>query len=169
VKEIIGIYRRSFAEPPWNESWTKEQVIEEMMYSLSSKNPIMLVAEMRERITGFMWGCALLLERFPFLQGRLKDRCIYGAEIAVDRQFRKLGVGSKLLGSFLLEAKRCGFGEFVCRTDVNNRGSMGLFRSLGLSEMGIYDPQFSSRVYLRKELDGLSADCGKSIRNVVRT
>mgnify|MGYP005660655795 CR=1 FL=1 len=31
LNSVISIYQAVFAEPPWNESWTREEVIEDLM------------------------------------------------------------------------------------------------------------------------------------------
>jgi ribosomal protein S18 acetylase RimI-like enzyme len=153
INDVIRIYKDSFAEPPWNERWSSKQIIEDMIYALSSKRPIMLVAEVKEVMAGFIWGYELPLNKFPFLNGKIKDACIYLDDIAVNRLSRGFGVGARLLGHFLSEAKRGMFEEVVCRTDIRNKSSMSLFSSFGFSNLETYDPKFGYRPYFKKSLE----------------
>ena len=96
------------------------------------------------------------IEKFPFLDGKIGDSS-YMDEIAVRGNTRMKGMGYRLGLSYLETAKLQGFNEVVLRTDDRNTASMALFGRLGFEKIKngdgyVYDPEFSNRIYLRKEL-----------------
>ena len=104
---------------------------------------------------GFTWGYNLQMEKFPFLDGLVKN-ATYMDEIAVISERRAKGVGTLLGNEFLTAAKKTS-SEVVLRTDERNTASMALFKKLGfepvrMQETIIYDPEFPDRIYLRREL-----------------
>lgn len=102
TEKIVEIYRKAFAEPPWNETWTKEQVLEDLSLAFSKKNPLVLVAQAPpSQLVGFTWGYETPFDEFPFLQGKVRGNCVYMDEIAVDPAFRQEGVGRSLCAGLL--------------------------------------------------------------------
>ena len=125
-----------------------------MKYAQQQANPIILVAE-TEDLVGFAWGYNLQIKKFPFLDG-LVENVTYMDEIAVISDVRTKGIGT-LLGNEFLESAKVVSSEVVLRTDERNTASMALFKKLGFEpvrkqETIIYDPEFPSRIYLRREL-----------------
>ncbi len=151
LEDLVRVYRKAFAEPPWNEKWSDEEVKKDLEYAKSQRNPLILVAQRRSAFLGFTWGYSLPLEKFPFLEGRVSARSIYMDEIAVDPKFREKGVGEKLAAKFSRYSS-LEFDEIVLRTDENNSASIGLFTKLGFTQIGVYDPKFPSRLYLKRKL-----------------
>jgi ribosomal protein S18 acetylase RimI-like enzyme len=163
VPSIVDIYKRVFAEPPWNETWSNGQVVEDIVFALTSVKPIMLVAEKEEKIMGFVWGYDLPLEKFPFLSGYVPEgRTSYIDEVAVDCGCRKQGMAKLLMSKYAEIAFERGVAKIVARTDVRNEASMALHRSLGFTGMidrssaMIFDPEYKSRVYLELDIAGFS-------------
>lgn len=152
LQQLIEVYQSAFAEPPWNETWTAEQVVEDLELALSQKDPIVLVADEGDRLLGFTWGYRLPLDKFPFLEGKTKLNCSYMDEIAVRGQCRKRGMGRMLGNAYLAEARIQRVDEVALRTDERNEASMTLFKNLGFNLLGIRDPQYFSRQYLSKQL-----------------
>lgn len=152
LEKIIEIYKRAFAEPPWNERWTDEEVKQDLEYAMSQRNPLVLVATRRDAFLGFAWGYELPIEKFPFLQGIVNEKSMYIDDIAVDPNFRAQRVGRKLTLNFLYSSIDAEFDQVVLRTDETNKASMALFTSVGFSNLGVYDPQFPTRIYLKREL-----------------
>lgn len=152
LKQLIEVYQSAFAEPPWNETWTAKQVVEDLELALSQKDTIVLVAGEGESLLGMTWGYRLPLDKFPFLEGKTKPNCSYMDEIAVRGQCRQRGIGRVLGNAYLTEARRQGMDEVSLRTDERNAASMALFRSLGFSLLGIRDPRYFNRQYLSKQL-----------------
>ena len=63
---------------------------------------------------------------------------------------RLRGVGTMLGSAFLEAAKAQGLREATLRTDERNPASVTLFKKIGFEKMGIYDPEFPSRIYMKK-------------------
>jgi ribosomal protein S18 acetylase RimI-like enzyme len=152
LQQLIEVYQSAFAEPPWNETWTSEQVIEDLELALSQKDPIVLVADENNMLLGMTWRYRLPLDKFPFLEGRVKSNCSYMDEIAVRGNYRKRGIGRMLGNAYLLETKMQRMNEVALRTDERNEASMALFKSIGFGLLGIRDPEYCNRQYLLKRL-----------------
>ena len=151
ITQIIEIYQQAFAEPPWNEVWTKEQVVEDLTYAKAQKNSIILVAELHQKIVGFTWGYELPIDKFPFLKKIVQATANYMDEIAIDPTIRMNGVGKYLGTEYLKRAQN----QVILRTDINNQASMNLFQSLGFTPLQkdgttIFDPVYPTRIYLRQ-------------------
>lgn len=154
LKQLIELYQLAFSEPPWNETWTQEQVQEDLEFALQQESPIILVAE-KTSLLGFAWGYSLPLEKFPFLSG-ITNNASYMDEIAVLSNKRTKGIGT-LLGLEYLKIATPNFAEVILRTDERNTSSMTLFKKLGfypvkIEENTIYDPEYPERIYLRRKL-----------------
>jgi hypothetical protein len=67
LSSIIDIYKSAFSEPPWNETWTDEEVIYELEKCLKAPNPIILVAQQSYKLIGLTWGFDCDSQKFPFL------------------------------------------------------------------------------------------------------
>ena len=155
IAPIAKLYISAFSEPPWNEKWAINDVIRDITHARSQEHPIMLVAVSGDTPVGFTWGYSLRSRDFPFLEGQISARSMYVDEIAVCNEFRKQGLGTLLCTNLINMARHIDFEEVVLRTDLRNNSSMKLFSSLGFREIGISDPQYSSRIYLRKSFSGL--------------
>ena len=104
------------------------------------------------------WGYRLPLDKFPFLEGKVKSNCSYMDEIAVRGDKRLKGIGTLLGRAYIESVRQQGLSEVVLRTDERNDSSMSLFGKLGFSGIAdsessrgkVYDPQFPNRIYLRR-------------------
>ena len=94
----------------------------------------------------------ILLEKFPFLSGRIREASSYLDEMAVTSSQRKKGIAKMLGKNFEEIARQQRIPEIVLRTDERNKASMALFKSLGFDMLGIRDPQYTNRQYLSKKL-----------------
>lgn len=150
ILQIIPIYQQAFAEPPWNETWKGEEVLEDIRYAFAQQNTIALIAKLNSETIGFTWGYRLPKEKFPFLDG-IDEKSIYGDEMAVKKEYRREGVGTKLLKEMWKLSKQMGMKEWVCRTD-NNSLVYPLLIELGAKDLLILDPEYPSRTYISKKL-----------------
>lgn len=140
------------------EFWSDEDIKDDLDYAMSQNNTIALVLESNNEVLGFTWGYDLPLEKFPFLEGKVKNAS-YMDEIAVRPDARNRGIGYLLGGNFLELAKELGSSQIVLRTDERNEASMNLFRSLRFSPIpdpdnprgNVYDPEFENRIYLKRD------------------
>lgn len=156
LQQIISIYQCAFAEPPWNEAWSAQAIIDDLRYAQSQPDSIVLVASEKNDVIGFAWGYRIPLEKFPRLRG-IAASASYLDEIAIDRTSRCRGVGMALGAAYLRSAAACGSTQSVLRTDERNAASMGLFSRLGYVPLdaagkALYDPQYPSRIYLQRSL-----------------
>lgn len=159
---MVRIYQNAFAEPPWNENWASDEVLKDMKYALSQKNPIMLVAAENgpvgddSRIVGFTWGYSIVPAKFPFLADFVDiSTCGYIDEVAVDAGYRKIGVATLLTKQCISRAAEMGMSRLFLRTDESNTAAMNLYASLGFEKVltgktltPIYDPVYKNRIYL---------------------
>lgn len=152
----IEVYQVAFAEPPWNESWSREDVETDLRKCLSSPNPIVLVAEDAGRLVGFTAGYRTPFSEFPFLEGIVRERSSYMDEIAVLASMRGRGVGRSLGEAYLQAVVKQGMEQAVLRTDERNGASMALFRSLGFQSLEIWDPKYKNRIYLARGIENES-------------
>jgi ribosomal protein S18 acetylase RimI-like enzyme len=152
LNRLVKIYQDCFAEPPWNETWSREEVIEDLDMAFAQKLPLVLIAEIREKLVGFIWGYQMPFEKFPFLEGKIPIKSSYGDEIAVEKEFRRNEVAKRLTREYMQEARNQGIEGFVVRTDVENKGSIPLLKSLGLDSLGIRDPEYPTREYFFRRI-----------------
>ena len=151
LPQLIQVYQSAFAEPPWNETWSDEEVIADLESGLAQQDSIVLVAE-ANNLVGITWGYTIPMEKFPFLAGKVQDSASYMDEIAVDGNARLKGVGTALGEEYIKRANR----QVVLRTDQRNEASMALFKKLGFKPIPegtgfVFDPEFPERIYLERE------------------
>jgi len=150
---LVRLYQSVFAEPPWNEQWTEEQVCEDLQFAQKQKNPIIVVASLENRLLGFSWGYDLPIDKFQFLRGYVNPDANYMDEIAVEQNSRRKGIATEITISYLLEVKSS---QVILRTDRRNKASMALFKNFGFKPVkdkdnnDVYDPKFKERIYLKK-------------------
>jgi len=135
------------------EFWSSEDVRKDLDFARLQEDCVVLVAELDRKISGFTWGYKIPLEKFPFLRDYISNKTNYMDEIAVAGDFRRKGIG-KILGEKYIEyCKKINSAEIILRTDQRNISSMSLFKNLGFKNIGITDPEFSWRIYLRRKLN----------------
>ncbi|MET0556817.1 MAG: arsinothricin resistance N-acetyltransferase ArsN1 family A [Vicinamibacteria bacterium] len=90
-----------------------------------------LVAEADARVVG--WASI----------GGYRERACYAGigefSVYIDRGARGLGVGRTLLAELVGAARARGYWKLVSRVFPDNAGSLGLCRSLGFREVGVYE------------------------------
>lgn len=106
--KIAEAYMNIFNGPPYYESWTKQESLDELLRSSRKEGFICVFAEKEEDIIGFSWGYKLPennLERIAFEKIRNKleenkinpNKTFYGAESGVRIDLRKKGIGTLML------------------------------------------------------------------------
>ena len=153
LPRVIEIYKAAFAEPPWNESWSDEEIIDDLKYCFSQSNPIVLVAEDVDDVLGVTWGYDLPLEKFPFLAGKFDGWTNYVDDLAVDPRARRRGIGALLGKEYVEVARQRVVFNVVLRTDERNPAAMKLYEGLGFCDIGVRDPKYKNRIYLSKSLE----------------
>ena len=152
LSQLIEIYKSAFAEPPWNETWSSEEIIKDLNFALSQEKNIILVAEQKDKLLGFAWGYKIPLEEFPFLKGQINSSSNYLDEIAVKGDQRNKKIGLMLGRTYLNFVEKQGLKEVILRTDINNKASLGLFKKLKFEELNIFDPKYDQRRYFSKKI-----------------
>lgn len=140
------------------EYWGAQDIIEDLEFAQKQESPLVLIAEKDNGVVGISWGYKLPIEKFPFLEGKVSKQSNYMDEIAVRGNVRVKGIGTFLGEEYIAQVKEQGIKEIVLRTDERNTASMRLFEKLGFEKIldsqnpkgFVYDPDFPSRVYLRK-------------------
>ncbi len=107
VPRVMDIERRVFAM-----AWTPDMLYKE---TSTGQDSLPLVALAGDRLVAYavLW----------FVGPRL-----HLANVAVDPEFRRRGIGTMLLGSVLEEARSRGFRRVSLETRVSNRAAIALFR-----------------------------------------
>ncbi|HIH50336.1 MAG: GNAT family N-acetyltransferase [Candidatus Micrarchaeaceae archaeon] len=159
-RSFYQLYAKVFAEPPWNENWTEAAVRKEVLGYEDKKNLNFLLATLprngsKNPLVGFSVAYETQPEAFPprltRLLAQFRMPIVYGDELAVDSEFRGLGIGSMLMGrrfSSFEDSPREGI-IFVGRTDINSK-MVPLYERLGYENSAINDPEYNSRYYFIK-------------------
>lgn len=148
-KSLVKLYKEVWKEPPWNEFfWTDEMVNEDVNYALKQKDFIGKLALSSNNVKGFTWGYFLPKENFQFLD--LKE-AVYIDELAVRKDFRKMGIGTRLTDMLISDAKKLGYETVTLRTDISG-GAYKFYLDLGFNDIKIRDPKYSERTYMRKTI-----------------
>ena len=155
-RQFCGLYSKIFSEAPWCETWTKKGVRAEVNEYFKQRNLNFLLAILphnsSERLIGFSVAYEVDSNYFTTKLATLlrpaQVPIIYGDELAVDSEFRGLGIGKRLMlmrfGTYATSGA-----IFVGRTDINSK-MVPLYNSLGYKNTGVQDPKYNNRYYFIK-------------------
>lgn len=107
--QYCELFKRVFAEPPWNETWEITGISADLERKMRKKGFIGLAAEYGSAPAGFMTGYKL-----PFL------RAFYLEQLFVDGRYRGAGIGRMLLSSMLSLAEKRGEHSVLLLTKKNS-------------------------------------------------
>ncbi|CAA6802642.1 MAG: Unknown protein [uncultured Sulfurovum sp.] len=133
--DYIKIYQNIFAQSPYFEIFTDEEV--EEVYQLTLLNAtISLLAIENNQIIGFALGIKLSIhhdEKFKILANQYfdLDKVLYNAELGVLPEYRNMGIGNKLIQKRLSFAKDIGYKIVCMRTKKEGSMSISLYQKLG--------------------------------------
>lgn len=115
LKQICLIEQETFSDP-WTEKDFKE--------AASAPSNEYLVAEIDGEIVGYcgLWGIA-------------GEGYIYN--VAVKKEFRKQGIGYKMLHRLIKQAEAKGIGSFTLEVRATNVPAIKLYEALGFEQAGI--------------------------------
>jgi GNAT superfamily N-acetyltransferase len=88
-----ALFQRIFGQPPWNETWTLDEISRELDRIMAKPGFIGIAAEYQSHLAGFFTGYRL---RFPLLPS-----FFYLDQLFVDDRHRGMGAGRALLGQGL--------------------------------------------------------------------
>jgi len=118
-RKISKIYMESFSEPPYNEKWTSKIVLDKI--KLFSRYCDIWEIWYEKQLAGFFvinpsWWCS--------------GEIIFGEELAIDKKFRKKGIGTYVLKEIFKIYKKKGFKKYM--GIVNNASNaIGLHKKVG--------------------------------------
>ena len=148
-KSLVKTYKRTWREWPWNEYfWTDKMVNEDIDYAIKQEDFISKLAVKRNNVKGFTWGYSLPQEKFQFLN---LDEAVYIDELAVETEFRKKGIGTRLTEMLISDARKLGYDTVTLRTDING-GAYKFYLDLGFDDMKVRDPNYPERTYMIKTI-----------------
>ena len=132
---MVGIYQEAFSEPPWNEEWSREDVLADIENAKGQAYGQVLVAEIDGEIVGLGWGYQLPEGKFSQLNGFPKETG-YIDDIAVDKSYRRMGAGRALTEELMGRFFQQGLRQTVLRTSETNLAAIGLYEGLGFEKVG---------------------------------
>lgn len=76
---------------------------------------------------------------------------VYIDELGVEKECRNKGIGTRLTGMLINDARKLGYKTVALRTDING-GAYKFYLDLGFKDMNIRDPKYPERTYMRKTI-----------------
>ncbi len=132
------IYKDCFREAPYHEIFTDEEVNSIANELINNQGAILSLLLKEEKVIGLCGGYKMVCEReiSSILQNKVSDinisNIFYLAELAVIKEYRKDGRGTKLVKRCMMEAKKEGNSYILMRTQHRNSNSQNLFVQQGL-------------------------------------
>lgn len=178
---FIIAYQEAFAGPPYFESYTDQEVLDEVWYP-HLRDGITVLALDGSKVVGF--GCAVPLTRAPteiqvFLAAHHNDstlsvdlgRAWYMSELGVLVSYRNRGIGYALVRHRLHTISRRGDTHYVFRTAAEGSNSIHLYRKIGAIELpDTQDVSASDQVKVNssRSMDRvyLYGDCASALREL---
>ncbi len=169
---FASLYAKVFAEPPWFEKWSTEDIMKEVNGYFDEANLSFTIAVLPttypekegfdpygERVVGFSVAYQVGPGRFPpelaealLAQSWLYKRpIIYGDELAVDAGFRGMGIGTMLMEQRFEAFNMMQDAIFIGRTDENSK-MVSMYKSLGYENTRVQDLIYRNRYYYMKGL-----------------
>ncbi len=140
--DFIRIYKEVFSEAPYFEKY-KDQWIIENVWEIHLNYGLIVVAQEKKKIIGL--GCSIFLNHIPkedpnyaiinFLKSKklpfnIENTC-YMSEIAVLKEYRKKGIGNKIIDFRLSWHKNLGGKYYLMRTASQGSKSIDLYLKKG--------------------------------------
>lgn len=130
LSDLVVAYQEVFSEPPWNEVWSREEVIDKLRRDLSGDSPFLVLMIKDGLVGGFSWGAILPIEKIEseikaalqkeptglealLRKGKRAQKVVYFHEFAALRRFRK---GIDPLRFLLRPGLEMGYEQGVCQT-----------------------------------------------------
>ena len=161
---FVSLYQQVFAEPPWNETWTREAVDKEISEYFGQRSLHFVLAflapnngqDSNNRHTGELVGFSvayeLNLEHFSFLSGVFESgEAINGDELGVRSDLRGKGIATALIIARMEDMSEAGYSYLVGRTHVESK-MVPLYIKLEFKNTGIQDSTYPNRFYFVREL-----------------
>ena len=152
LKAVANLYVNAFTKPPWNQKITYDDA-ESIIANIPAKPGYDgLVAEADEKIVGFSFVHKLPRRGHEFLDPVVRRPFLYGADLAVDEDYRRQGIGEALMNERIRRAKEKKFNQLVGRTEETAKDIIALYGKLGFVRSEVKDPKDTEGVWFVKDL-----------------
>ena len=119
-KEIAKIYAEAFSEPPYGESWTNTKALKQI--NRFSKYCYIWEILYEKILVGFI----VINPNFWF-----PGKFCFVEDIAIKKEFRGKGIGTKVLNNILGIYKKRGFKKLIMITNIKSR-AYKLYKKIGI-------------------------------------
>lgn len=169
-QDFIKLYKEVFAGPPYFESYTDEYVAENVWDKhFDNDGWVFLAINREDLVVGF--GCALpakrswesgqfLCKNMSNLPFELEKTC-YMSEVGTHIDYRKKGIGTKLIKARSDFAREKGYITYTMRTALNGSNSESMYIKFGakvidglVQDVSQHAKEVSSKSEFRKYLFG---------------
>lgn len=165
-EEVADLYVEIFKEEPWDEDYTREDVMKLMTRLLSGRGAVEafagVVGVKRRKAVSFTWMYEIFKDdlkegtRFsPELDFLFKDqkKVFYFQEVGTKKEYRRRGIGEKLARKLLKKGTKKGAGFVVLSTNTKAMAAKSMFSKVGFKDSGIVrQPKELGRTYWILEL-----------------
>lgn len=154
ANDLVSVYVDCFAQPPWNEVFQPEVVLEDLRKSIELEDAIFLVAE---DANGVLGGTVLYPLRFneevADIVGSI--RAMYCEELFVASTHHRRGIGGRLFDTATGISMALGYEQRVLRTGVNHERAKRFYASRGYRPVGSMPCRSLKRTHgdVREEFD----------------
>ncbi len=146
LKTLVDLYIRSFAQPPYNESFEEQYVRD---YIQNYYNQILYVCYDGERPIGML--CAEYTHKFDDVIGKHMSSYIYLSELIVSPDYRRQGLGLAMVQKFLEDyPKAC---SFLRTAEIGNQGVINFYKKLNFRILDIVQEVQNTRTDGRIDTD----------------
>jgi len=179
---FIKAYQQAFGGAPYFEEYTPDDVLEQV-WNPHLKDGIIVLAMLNSAVIGF--GCALPLLKSPgdiqeFVEQSIAagaysadpSKVWYMSELGVLEDFRRHGIGTKLVKHRLLTITYRGDTHYVFRTAAEGSNSIHIYERVGAQRLPhLQDVSSSNQVVLNHshstERVYLHGDCDSALRKLL--
>jgi GNAT superfamily N-acetyltransferase len=145
LRKFIEIYREAFSGAPYFETYTTEEIVNEIWFP-HIQHGCLVMAMVDNEIVGL--GCSMVATRWTHdesFEGFLEDNkkklptlpnkiCMM-TELAVLEEYRNMGVGYELIGFRKKCAKKQGLFHYMMRTASEGSNSIHMYEKIGAQKI----------------------------------
>ena len=146
TEALATIYRACFAEPPWHEEFTQEEVTEDILGVAGHEDSIMAIAEVDGIVIGAAWLFNLHRKPDVLELAKISGVSPYISEIFVSPNARHKGIARALVQEILSKVSNPEYG--AVRTSIKQPAIIKLFEKLEWQIVA------TETVISKKHLDG---------------
>lgn len=153
-KEVAELYSEIFSEKPWSENFRPEEVMMLMSEQFDGSRQVITLASIkyglrRRKVVGFSWMYEIFKNDLkegtryaPALEFLFKGnkKVFYLQEIATKKEYRRRGIGERVIKKLLGKGKKSGANFVVLSTNTEAEAAKKLFSKTGFKNSGIVRP-----------------------------